>query len=52
MLYSIRIKNLPIWNTTADTTHAKKVVYPAAKRAHFHEPVSPLIAAIVAMQGK
>jgi hypothetical protein len=33
-------------------THATTVVYPAAKAAHRHEPVSFLIAAMVAIHGK
>lgn len=49
--FSYRNK-LPIWKTSADTTHAKRVVYPAANPAHFQLPVSPLMAAIVAIQGK
>ena len=43
---------LPIWNTTAEMIQASSVVYIAANSAHRHEPVSFLIAAIVAIHGK
>ena len=43
---------LPIWKTIADTTQANRVVYPAANPAHFQLPVSPLMAAMVAIHGK
>ena len=46
------MKSNPILNTNADTTQAKAVVYPAAKSAHFQAPVSLLMAATVAKQGK
>ena len=38
--------------TKKDITQAKRVVYVAAKRAHFQLPDSCLMAASVAIQGK
>lgn len=46
------VNKVPIWNTVADINQANNVVYPAVKNAHFHEPLSCLIAAITAMHGK
>ena len=48
----IYINKLPAWYTAADTSHANAVVYSAAKAAHRQLPVSPFMAAMVAMQGK
>lgn len=43
---------VPIWNTAAEVIHASAVVYAMANSVHFHDPVSPFMAAIVAIHGK
>ena len=49
---SYPMNSIPTWKTMALTTQARSVVYPAANKAQPQLPVSPLMAAMVAMQGK
>ena len=44
-------KRLPSWNTKTVTTYANAVKPPSWKSAHFHELLSFLVTAIVAMHG-
>ena len=50
-LYHGYINRLPIWKKRVDTIQAKPMVYATVKSAHFHLPLSFLMATMVETQG-